>query len=597
MDGQQSNSKRKRSGYRGKNPRGGKQPSLASRLSDPRPDIDESPDSSYPASVAGDTNDGAHGSSRQTVKKEDTLAHLTDMRFSAFANLLTPSLFKAIPHEFCTEVQAQTLPVALKGKDILARALTGTGKTLGFLIPSLDRLLRNPTRPGQVGILVMSPTRELATQTADAAKQLLSSSPSLGVQLALGGGNVNAELKRLTSQRVDVLVATPGRLIDHLANNGLAPRLNELQTFVLDEADQLLQQGFKQDIDRIVSFLPDRRTVPRQTLLFSATVSPQIQQVAKLTLLPDHDFISTIKESDLNTHERVKQTIIEVPFERIFAATLAVILREIQQSSDDCKLLLFFPTARATGVAKELFDQIELPLPRWEVHSRKSQSAREKATEAFKAARKGILFSSDVSARGMDFPDVTAVIQVGLPASTEQYIHRLGRTARAGKEGRGILILAPYERPFLSLSGIKQLPIKPDPTFTTALYEPYQPTIEQALSRVSNESKGQAYSAYLGFTKGFVKLLQTSAKGVVDLAEQYAVNVLLYVPEPGQPRTPPLMASTIGKMGLRELRPYLNVVKELPPKQGANGQAVQARGHPSPGRGGRGGSRGGHRRA
>jgi ATP-dependent RNA helicase MSS116 len=206
-------------------------------------------------------------------------AHLSQTKFSSFveSKLLSPRI--RLPFDTCTDVQAQTLPVILQKGDVLAQAKTGTGKTLAFLLPVIQSLVLSPPEKGQIGAIVISPTRELAAQIALAGEPLLKDLP-FKIQVATGGTNPRAEIKRLQQQRCDILVATPGRLLDHLANNGLKPHTSQLRNLVLDEADRLLDQGFKQDIEKIVRLLPDRRVVQRQSLLFSATLPQGVQDVS-----------------------------------------------------------------------------------------------------------------------------------------------------------------------------------------------------------------------------------------------------------------------------------------------------------------------------
>jgi hypothetical protein len=202
-----------------------------------------------------------------------------------------------------------------------------------------------------------------------------------------------------------VLVATPGRLIDHLENSGLAQKLQRIRTLVLDEADQLLEMGFRPAIERVLSFLPR----DRQTLLFSATMPQAVQQVAGLALKQQHSFIDTIGEEDSATNVQVEQSYALIPMEQQFAAIYNVLRRHAEETPDH-KVIVFFTTARLTQYMAALIDAAGLPV--LEIHSRKSQSAREKASAQFRTARSAIMFSSDVSARGVDYPDVTLVLQV-----------------------------------------------------------------------------------------------------------------------------------------------------------------------------------------
>jgi superfamily II DNA/RNA helicase len=220
--------------------------------------------------------------------------HLSTTTFASFN--LNPAL--TIPFECCTDVQAKTLPIILQGSsryelkgpnvircaghDVLAQAKTGTGKTMSFMIPALQQLLKAQTHPQkQIFALILSPTRELATQIATAGQELLRNLPDIAIQVVTGGTNINSERTKLKSQPCHILVATPGRLLDHLGNGNLGERMNMLRMLVLDEADRLLDAGFKQDLEKIFQFLPDRSKVKRQSLLFSATIDESVKQVRR----------------------------------------------------------------------------------------------------------------------------------------------------------------------------------------------------------------------------------------------------------------------------------------------------------------------------
>lgn len=234
-------------------------------------------------------------------------------------------------------------------------------------------------------------------------------------QHVVGGTNMNSEVKRLQNERCDFLIATPGRLLDHLQNSGLKQKLSGLRTLIFDEADRLLEQGFRQDCERIISHLPARHSTPRQTLMFSATIPQQVHQLSSLALLPSHKFISTIPPDEENTHQSVPQTtVLPDSIFDVFPAALAVLKQELATHGDATKVMVFLPTARATGLVASLFKRVGLQqmangFDIYEIHSRKSQSARNSAAEAFKVAKGGVLFSSDVTARGMDFRQFRAI--------------------------------------------------------------------------------------------------------------------------------------------------------------------------------------------
>ncbi|KWU46315.1 DEAD-domain-containing protein [Rhodotorula sp. JG-1b] len=535
----------------------------------------------------------------------------SDVKFTDFLaqGLISQQTAKGIAsggYEYCTQVQAMTLPTCLTGEDVLAQARTGTGKTLAFLIPSIENLLRAPTQPpkGQISVLVLSPTRELAIQIEESAKTLLSGTP-FKAQHVVGGTNMNSEVKRLQNERCDFLIATPGRLLDHLQNSGLKQKLSGLRTFIFDEADRLLEQGFRQDCERIISHLPPRHSTPRQTLMFSATIPQQVHQLSSLALLPSHKFISTIPPDEQNTHQSVPQTtVLPDSLYDLFPVSLAVLKEEIAKHGDATKVMFFLPTARATGLVASLFKRIGLQqmvngFEVYEIHSRKSQSARNSAAEAFKSAKGGVLFSSDVTARGMDFPNVTSVIQVGLPASPEQYIHRLGRTARAGgtAKGVGILVLAPFETFFLRKPIVNTLPLTPHPPIAPSELEACRATLAKAMPLVGTDEKNQFYAASLGFYKASLRdAFRGDAGAMVRVWNEFAtapVQAGGSKNADGSDRTSfthPVLAQTVGKMGLKGT-PGLNIVRELPGKEGGGGGG--GRGGHGGGGGGRGGGRGG----
>ena len=467
-----------------------------------------------------------------------------------------------------TVVQDQTLPPILQGLDVLARAKTGSGKTVAFLLPSIEAMLKGPPpQRGDVSCLILSPTRELASQIHEEAKSLLTFH-NFNAQVVFGGTNINSERNRMNNNACDFLVATPGRLIDHFQTSNLAPRVARLKVLVLDEADQLLEMGFKPSIDKILSFIPRER----QTLLFSATVPKQVQNIAANALRPGYAYVDCVGEEDSATNLQVTQWLTVAPLDDHLHLLVQLITGH-QQQVPDHKVICFFPTARATQLAAELF--VALGKPVTEIHSRKSQGHRTKAADKFRDAKSGVMMSSDVSARGLDYPDVTLVIQVGLPSSREQYIHRLGRTARAGKTGEGLLLLAPHEAFFARQ--LKDLPISDAP----AQVDPNTAhVVSQALARVDVRTKEQAYVAWLGFYNGSCGKMGWSKEVLVQNANRYALEVL------GCPGLPGIMKKTVGMMGLKGV-PGLNLVSELPGGGGGGN-----RGGGGGGRGFGGGGRG-----
>ena len=449
--------------------------------------------------------------------------------------LLNSTILDTLTHDLRFDhmmpVQAATLEYLLQGGDCLAQAKTGTGKTLAFLLPAVDTILKNQTP--RLSALILCPTRELALQIAAEAKKLLQRLPQLKVACSIGGTNKNTEAK-VIFDGCDILVATPGRLLDHLGEEEVQYRLKSLQTLVLDEADRMLDMGFLPDIKRIMTHLPK---LPRQSMLFSATIDEGVKNVAHLFLKPGYEFISTIPEGEANTHERVEQYLVLTPNMVDHAPAMVSVVESELATAKSFKAIVFAPTAAHADFYQQILSSVGT-LPEVSVlHSRMTQSRRTKTTQDFRKATNAICVATDVIARGMDFPGVTHVFQVGLPMDKESYIHRLGRTARADAEGRGILVLSEAEKGYLhQLKGIK---IQDYP-------HPLQYSIEDvepALAELQNKTK--VYQAWLGYYKTHMKAMRWSTSDLVREANNFALNGL------DCPEVPALEKSTIGKMGLK----------------------------------------------
>ena len=267
-------------------------------------------------------------------------------------------------------------------------------------------------------------------------------------------------LQQTQRQGCHILVGTPGRLFDILSDpySGVAaPNLNAL---VMDEADRLLDQGFTKEIEDIKQQLPDPEVVERQNMMFSATVSREVIDLVRRTLRPGFHFAKCVNEDESPTHERVPQYVVNTAgFENVLPAVYELVLKKQQAAmsgeSAPFKAILYFNSTAEVTLAASVFYKLSGGLKRnsplgglrnYEIHAKLSQGQRTRASDDFRNCKSGILFSSDVTARGMDFPNVSHVIQIGLPRDRESYIHRLGRTARAGKEGEGWIFLSPFER-------------------------------------------------------------------------------------------------------------------------------------------------------
>ncbi|KXH40837.1 DEAD/DEAH box helicase [Colletotrichum simmondsii] len=510
---------------------------------------------------------------------------------------LVQAITQDLKFDHMMPVQAATLGELLPPKrgDCLVQAKTGTGKTIAFLLPAIQTLITNNRGRGAgISLLVISPTRELAMQIAKEAEALLQRLKQYRVCIAIGGTNKDREEKQILNG-CDILIATPGRLIDHLSNEYIKDAFRHLDTLVLDEADRLLDMGFMPALKDIVRALPDKTKTNRQGMLFSATIASHVEQVAGLVLSQGYKFISTIPAGEANTHERVPQHLIKVP---TFAAVAPAMVGAIREEAahvgpETFKAIIFAPTAALADFYGDVLSNVPGMPPTAVLHSRISQSKRTKTTNDYRDSKSGILVATDVIARGMDFPGVTSVFQVGIPADKESYIHRLGRTARAGAEGRGIFIVAEVEG-FFPQWTLKEITFQPRPADLSSAEAVY----DIAEQRIDEAQKAKIYQAWLGYYKNWMKPLKWDKDQLVAEGNTFARDALAC------PETPAIQKSTIGKMGLRGTR-GLVVIPDAPKSRhghrgggggGGEGRPAGSGGRGGGGGGGGGGGRGGGRR-
>lgn len=492
-------------------------------------------------------NNVPSGIREQTKNKQSEKPHMTTEVFSELP--ISAETKRAIAEVFqyltMTQVQVASLPVILRGDDCLAKAKTGTGKTLAFLIPSVEKIVDIRSRTASIQVLILSPARELTFQIAKEAEQLLQFKPQINVFSVVGGTNMSADKRNLAKSGPALLVATPGRLLDHLKNSpGVREQFAQLKVLIMDEADQLLEMGFRPDINTILGLLPPKSS--RQTLLFSATVPVAVREIARDALRTGFVSVDTVGELSEQTHVHVRQQVVTVPLSETISAVAALL--DLHMQIENYKIIVFLPTARHAGLMAQLFQGMGVNV--LEMHSRKSQAQRTKTSELFRTGSCLVMFSSDVSARGLDYPDISFVLQVGL-TDKQQYVHRLGRTARAGKEGFGLLLLAPFEDAAM-MQELKDMPLERvdlDALVSIADYARKTQTVNAILSTVqSNESlkvaAAQAYQAWLGFYKSNLRKCGMNATQLVQTANKYSTYCGLLQP-------PALQKSTIGKMGLK----------------------------------------------
>ena len=359
----------------------------------------------------------------------------------SFKNLgLSDELLNTIQKEGYSEatpVQERAIPLINKGMDILAGAQTGTGKTAAFALPILNRLQQSKSNKRKVRALILTPTRELAAQVNNSFRTYGTALPFKTIEI-FGGVSMRPQKSKL-KKGVDIVVATPGRLLDHLSQNTID--LSGVEVFVLDEADRMLDMGFKRDIEKVIKQLPERR----QNLLFSATFPKEIQKLAS-RLLNSPKKIQVASEN--STAEKVKQTVYPVDQSR----KRELLIHSIKENNW-FQVLVFIKTKRA---ADKLTRQLNKKgILSDTIHGNKTQAARSKALEGFKKGKVQVLVATDVAARGIDIDLLPVVINFNLPMVAEDYIHRIGRTARAGKEGEAISLVCAEE--FNLLSDIERL--------------------------------------------------------------------------------------------------------------------------------------------
>ncbi len=363
---------------------------------------------------------------------------------------MTPTAFEALPlaaplHRVLREleytvpspIQAQAIPLLLQGRDLLGCAQTGTGKTAGFALPILQALHENPrqVRPKTCRTLVLAPTRELAAQVG---KSFTTYGKYVRFSQTLVYGGVG-QVPQVNAMRrgVDVLVATPGRLLDLIEQRHID--LSQVEFFVLDEVDRMLDMGFLRDVKRIVSMLPAKR----QSLFFSATLAPSIVELAR-TILRDPAHVSITPET--TTAEKIEQQVCFLTREG--KRPLLEQLLRAQSNAAGQKLTIVFSRTKhgANKLAKTL---CAAGFPADAIHGNKSQAQREKALARFKQGLTPVLVATDVAARGVDVRDVGLVINFDLPNEPEAYVHRIGRTARAGADGRAVSFCSEDELEYL----------------------------------------------------------------------------------------------------------------------------------------------------
>ncbi|KAM4056847.1 DEAD/DEAH box helicase [Hirsutella rhossiliensis] len=534
------------------------------------------------------------------------LSNFADLAQLGVHENLLGAIVRDMKYEAMTPVQAKTINPALKGNDIVAQAKTGTGKTLAFLLPLLQRMINEDpslarrsasyrARSDDIRGIILSPTRELAEQIAVEARRVTKNT-GLVVQSAVGGTQKSLMLREVQRNGCHLLVATPGRLNDLLSDPRSGIAAPNLAALVLDEADRMLDVGFEKELDEIVSRLPSPKEKVRQTMLVSATIPDNVIRLARTMIRPDDfTFVQTIPENESLTHDRVPQHIVLLAsWANAFPSIFELIDREMTKFREDpansspFKAIVYFNTTAMVELCAEMAyhgrRNDKMPCSTFAIHSRLSQGQRSKAADMFREAKNAVLFSSDVTARGMDFPNVTHVLQVDLPRDRESYIHRLGRTARQGKDGQGWLFMPP-----LSMNSARRtlqgLPLAKNDSLISASVDPEsgEPTRHHKdVAQLMQMAKRHFSIAYQSLFGG-----QTSNREeLVDDLNRWAVQGVGF-PEP--PAVSPDGPRDFGRGGPRDFGREMSHQARKDDVRGGRGQSFGRGG----GYGGRGRSSGG----
>ncbi|KAH8700806.1 putative DEAD box RNA helicase [Talaromyces proteolyticus] len=431
----------------------------------------------------------------------------------------TASGLAAVHFKSLTDIQSRAIPYALKGRDILGAAKTGSGKTLAFLVPVLENLYRKKwAEYDGLGALILSPTRELAIQIFEVLRKV-GRNHSFSAGLVIGGKSLKEEQERLG--RMNILVCTPGRMLQHLDQTAELDVYN-LQMLVLDEADRIMDMGFQQTVDAIVEHLPKTR----QTLLFSATQTKKVSDLARLSL-QDPEYVAVHETASSATPSTLQQHYIVTPLHEKLDTLYSFIRSNLKS-----KTMVFLSSGKQVRFVYESLRHLQPGIPLLHLHGRQKQGGRLDITTRFTETKHAVLFSTDVAARGLDFPAVDWVIQMDCPEDADTYIHRVGRTARYERDGRAVLFLDPSEEAGM----LKCLEQKKVPIEQINVRAKKQQSVKDQLQNMcfkDPELKYLGQKAFISYVKSVYIQKNKDIFNVKNLAlDEYAASLGL----PGAPR-------------------------------------------------------------
>ncbi|XP_019479655.1 PREDICTED: probable ATP-dependent RNA helicase DDX10 isoform X1 [Hipposideros armiger] len=350
-------------------------------------------------------------------------------------------------YRLVTEIQKQTIGLALQGKDVLGAAKTGSGKTLAFLVPVLEALYRLQwTSADGLGVLIISPTRELAYQTFEVLRKV-GKNHDFSAGLIIGGKDLKHEAERINN--INILVCTPGRLLQHM-DETICFHATNLQMLVLDEADRILDMGFADTMNAIIENLPKKR----QTLLFSATQTKSVKDLARLSL-KNPEYVWVHEKAKYSTPATLEQNYIVCELPQKISVLYSFLRSHLKKKS-----IVFFSSCKEVQYLYRVFCRLRPGISILALHGRQQQMRRMEVYNEFVHKRAAVLFATDIAARGLDFPAVNWVLQFDCPEDANTYIHRAGRTARYKEDGEALLILLPSEKGMVQLLLQKKVPVK-----------------------------------------------------------------------------------------------------------------------------------------
>lgn len=420
--------------------------------------------------------------------------------FTGFKELpLTSDLLKGLEHSgfvSLTEIQKLAIPECLKGSDVLAAAKTGSGKTLSFLIPVVQKLIcESWSDMDGLGALIITPTRELAVQIYEVLLKI-GKYTQLSAGLVIGGKDYAYEKDRVG--RVNILIGTPGRLLQHMDESATL-QTNNLQMLVLDEADRILDMGFRKTLDAILGQLP----ASRQTLLFSATQTKSVGDLARLSMVDPKYVNANLANGgrggdELSLPESLEQSYVVVPLNEKLSLLWSFIKSHLK-----AKILVFVSSSKQVHFIYEVFRKLQPGIPLMKLHGRQKQKARLETSVKFTQSKNCCLFATDVVARGLDFPAIDWVIQLDCPEDISTYVHRVGRCARFGRQGKAMLMLMPSEEEgFTSQLQARKVDVK-KLNIKGSKKKNIQPQI-QSLCFNSAELKYLAQKAFISYCKSVI---------------------------------------------------------------------------------------------